>query len=90
MSVKGTREKVSEICKVASEVSVDDMKEYIKEVNRTDTIMPLIDPTGWRRSSEVLSANLLIARAFLMFRTTLEKALTGEPAGNYPHGYNGP
>ena len=43
-----TWERIMGFCFLARQVSVADVRAVLAELDRTDTLMPIVDPTGYR------------------------------------------
>jgi hypothetical protein len=52
-------------------VSMEDAEHLVREINRTEALMPILDPTGWQRIAKTEQDHLRIAQAFLEFRRAL-------------------
>lgn len=72
------KEQVDTVCRLANCISLDDAKALVDEIERTDTLMPFIDPTAYLQICHTLPVHLRVARAFLAFRRELEACLAEE------------
>jgi hypothetical protein len=61
------------IYRVALAVSVAEVEAYVSEIDRTETLMPLVDPTAYMRIGRNIPGHRDVARAFLDFRRELAK-----------------
>lgn len=65
------------VCWQAMLVSVEDAQRLVHEINRTETLMPFVDPTGWRKIQDTEGGHKKVAEAFSIFRKELEKVRQG-------------
>lgn len=68
-----TKQLVDNAARMALLVPVEDARALVQEIERTDTLMPLLDPTGYRAIMDTLPQHRKLAKAFLAFREELEK-----------------
>lgn len=61
------------ICRQATLVSVEEARELVAELRRTEAFMPFFDPTAYLAVSNTLPGHLAAAEAFLAFREALER-----------------
>jgi hypothetical protein len=66
------------IARLALNVPVDCAQAVVAQMEHTDVIMPLLDPTGWIKISRTAPAHRKLARAFLAFRRELAVLLESE------------
>lgn len=71
--VQLTKQLVDSAARMAMLIPVDDARALVQEIERTDTLMPLLDPTGYRAIMDTLPQHRKLAQAFLAFRQELEK-----------------
>lgn len=64
---------VDNVCRMAVAVPVEDAVALVNEFKRMETLMPLVDPTGFIAVSKTMPGHEEVARAFLDFRLRLEK-----------------
>ena len=70
-----TKEKIDAFCRIALLVSVSDTRDLVEEINRMESLMPIVDPSGWKDISKNVGGHKDIAAAFLTFRIALEEEL---------------
>lgn len=68
-----TKQLVDNAARMALLIPLDDARALVEEIERTDTLMPLLDPTGYRAIMDTLPQHRAVAKAFLTFRQELEK-----------------
>ncbi len=64
---------IDNVCRMALFVSHDDAVALVNEFNKMDTLMPILDPTGYRTIMGNMPGHQEAAEAFLEFRDRLEK-----------------
>ena len=69
----GYKAHIDEVCKMACAMPPEMAQAVVSELERMESLMPIVDPTGYRDIQATLPGHLLAARAFLAFRTELEK-----------------
>lgn len=74
-NVKEIKAAVDDICRMAMLIPVEDAVALVNEFNRMHSLMPLIDPTGYRDISGNIGGHEDAARYFLAFRANLAEAL---------------
>jgi len=67
-----TLEVIQAIARSASVVSVEDTKAVLREIERTDALMPIVDPTSYMSMARTLPQHRRLVRAFLAFRRELD------------------
>jgi hypothetical protein len=72
---------IQAIARMALFITPEEAQAVVAEMEHTDAVMPLIDPTGWLRISATAPGHQQLARAFLAFRQELA-ALVKEGAGS--------
>lgn len=60
------------LCSMASVLTVEDVQGYLDELNRYDTVGPILDPTGYRATMKQAQNDAKLFGAFLKFRQTIE------------------
>lgn len=68
-----TKQLVDNAAHMALLVPLEDARALVQEIDRTDTLMPLLDPTGYRAIMDTLPQHRMVAKAFLAFREELAK-----------------
>ncbi len=76
--ILGTKTVTDNVCRMAMLISLEDATELVDEFGRMDTLMPLIDPTGYMTIRKTAPLHEGMARAFLTFRMALEKIKEAE------------
>lgn len=71
------KEWVDNVARQAMYVSVDDAVALVAEIDRTEALMPLLDPTGYRQIQGTAPAHKAVAEAFLAFRRAIAAAVEG-------------
>jgi uncharacterized protein GlcG (DUF336 family) len=61
-------------------VSVKDARALVLELERMDAVMPMTDPTAWRKLQANIAVHKRAAEAFCRFRTELQKIIDEETA----------
>jgi hypothetical protein len=69
------------VARLALNIPLDEAQAVVNEMEHTDAVMPLIDPSGWLRIRATAPQHQRLARAFLAFRQELA-ALVKEGAGS--------
>lgn len=73
--IDATLETVYVIARMALMVSQEDAQALVAEFDRIETLMPMLDPTGWQRISRTEDGHREFAEAFLVFRKKLEQLM---------------
>ncbi len=63
---------IDQVCRMALLVPLDTARQLAAEIERTDAVMPFLDPTGWQRLSHTLPGHQEEVEAFIAFRARLE------------------
>lgn len=63
------------LARMARYISVEEARALVAELERVDTLMPFVDPTGYLSIRDNLPGHQRLARAVLAFLTELEAAL---------------
>lgn len=66
------------VCRLATALPVADARALVREIERTDALMPILDPTGYRKIIHNTTHWREVAGAFLTFRTVLDRVLVEE------------
>jgi hypothetical protein len=67
-------QKIRNLCAMTKQVTtVEEAVQLVRELDREDTLMPLLDPTKWRELSPNIVRSKKWAEAFLTFRRALEE-----------------
>jgi hypothetical protein len=53
-------------------VTLEEAQALVKEIDRTETLMPIFGPSGYQKIRDSIGDHLILARAFLAFRSALE------------------
>lgn len=67
-----TWEQIMGVCYMAAQIPTDDVRDLLSEYDRTDDIMPTLDPTGYKAIMGNIPAHREIARTFLALRETMD------------------
>lgn len=59
-------------------IQTNDLKRLVDEIERTDTLMPILDPTQWMRIRHNIPAHKKLARALLTFRREIDEIVEME------------
>ncbi len=70
--LQATKSLIDQVCKLALLVPLDTARQLAAEIERTDAVMPFLDPTGWQRLSNTLPGHQEEVNAFIAFRARLE------------------
>jgi fibrillarin-like rRNA methylase len=65
---------IGAIIYAAREIDLDTVRDLIGEAERQDTVMPILDPTRYRREMKAIHGAADVLRAFVTFRTAIDKA----------------
>ena len=81
--------KVDDFCRIATLVTLEEAKALVDEFARMESLMPIVDPSGWidisttitgleyefalEKASLILASHKAVAIAFLKFRSALEE-----------------
>lgn len=69
---------IQNTARMAMLIRVEDVQAVLTEINRTNTLMPLLDPTGYREIVDNIPRHTQIVRAFLDFRKKLDEVLQAD------------
>jgi hypothetical protein len=72
-----TLDMVQAFARVATCVSVVDAEALLREIEHTDAIMPILDPTAYMKIGANIPGHRRLVRAFLAFRRELRE-ITGQ------------
>jgi len=61
------------IYRIASAISVAEVEAYVAEIERTDTLLPIVDPTAYSRIRQNIPQHRTLVQKFLEFRRELAK-----------------
>lgn len=78
MDVQEAYAQIQMLARLCYAVSIEDAQAVVKEIEYTDSFMPLFDPTGWMKISKNIPGHARLAQAFLAFRRELEDLIGGE------------
>lgn len=70
-----TMESIQGLARMCMAISAEDIQAVLDEISRTESIMPLLDPTGYRDIQSNIPGHKRIVSAFLTFRKELESVL---------------
>jgi hypothetical protein len=73
--VLSTKEQIDLICRLALNISTEDVAAVLNDINATHTLMPIMDPTGYNKILRTIGGHTDEVRAFLTFRRALDKML---------------
>ena len=73
-----TWQQVMGICYLAAQIPPAKVQALLDELGRTDTLMPILDPTGYRQIMGNISEHREVIQAFARLRSVIEKY---NPAG---------
>ncbi len=71
--IETIKQQIDQICQLAALIPVDDAVALVNELERMDSLMPVVDPTGWVKITGTIDGHKIAASGFLDFRRTLEK-----------------
>ena len=71
------KQNIDVICRLGVAVSIENAKGLVDELERMETVMPILDPTEWMRVSKTIKGHKTAAIAFLRFRMALETVKEG-------------
>lgn len=71
--IRATKMMIDGLAVMASKIPLSDAVEVVAEISRTETLLPIVDPTGFQRISKTMPAHGKVAQAFLEFRRALEE-----------------
>lgn len=71
--VVDTKDMIDALCRSVMCLSIEEIRAVIDEINRTETLMPIIDPTAYRKIMNNIPDHRRQAEAFLRLRTELGK-----------------
>jgi len=73
--ILSVKERVDTVCAVATTISVSEVQAMVNELNRMESFMPIMDPSGWRNISKTIDGHKTVAVAFLKFRIALDSVV---------------
>ena len=79
LDVRTTKDLIDGLCRMALLIPVADAQALLREFDRMDAVMPIVDPTGYRALLRTMPAHRRVAEAFLTFRQVLEREVAAEP-----------
>ncbi len=65
-------------CNLAQMVSVEEVQFYLNELDRWDTVGPILQPTEWRANRKQVDADRALFSAFLTFRRLVDAVIEKE------------
>lgn len=68
-----TKQLIDNACRFALVLPIADVEAVLAEIDRTSTVMPLLDPTGYRNVMDTLPGHRDEVAEFLRFRIALER-----------------
>ncbi len=68
---------IANVVHLSSLVTEEDCAALVREIDRSETLMPLLDPSRFLREAEAVASSLEVARAFLEFRRKVEENRAG-------------
>lgn len=74
-----TKSQIDTVCQIALMIPVADAEAVLNEMGRMDALMPIVDPTGYRKIMRNVPGHEDEVRAFLTFRRELERIAPKEP-----------
>lgn len=78
--LKTVKECIDAVCRLAVAIPLKDAVALVNELERMETLMPFTHPTAYLEIRGTLPGHMLGARAFLEFRSELEKLRPREEA----------
>jgi hypothetical protein len=73
-----TWQQVMGVCYLIAQIPQTDVQALLAELDRTDTLMPILDPTGYRQIMGNISQHREVIQVFARLRAVIEKY---NPAG---------
>lgn len=70
--ILATKAQIEIIAQLAMNISPVDAGAVLREIERTESFMPIFDPTGWIKISKTLPGHHTLVKAFCDFRAALE------------------
>lgn len=65
-------------CQLATMVSLEEAQLYLNELDRWDTVGPILQPTEWRANRNGAERDRALFSAFIKFRQSLDAVLEAE------------
>lgn len=75
-----TKEGIDMVARLAMIIPIEDARELLNEINRTDVMMPFIDPTAYHKIMYTLPNHRDAVNAFITYRRSLAEILEREKA----------
>lgn len=72
IDIADTKDVIDSVCRLAAMIPVENIATLVAEIDRTETLLPVVDPTTYRMIARNIPSHLRAARAFLSFRRELE------------------
>lgn len=66
---------------LANLIPLADAQAVLDEIGRTETLMPILDPTAYRNIMGNIPGHARLVRAFVTFRSALEEIVRAEQRG---------
>jgi hypothetical protein len=63
---------IQTIARLVRNIPLEDVDALVAEFQRMESIMPILDPTGWMRIANNVSGHQELVLAFVRFRRTVE------------------
>lgn len=80
VDVADVSEFARQVMQFAFLVRTEDVERLVAEIDRTDTLMPILDPTGWMKIRRNIPAHKKLAHALLAFRREIDEIVAMEAA----------
>ena len=73
MTTDQTKDLTDMVARMVCTVSVEDARALVAEFESIETLMPILDPTRYRRVAPNIPGHLRAAQAFLSYRKALQE-----------------
>lgn len=73
LPVEMIHQTIVSLCRASLIVTTDEVRTVLDEISRMDSVMPIVNPTGYRGIMENIDDHREMVEAFAEFRGRLEK-----------------
>lgn len=71
--IRATYDQMQTIARLTTMVDLSAARAVLESMHFADSVLPMIDPTGWMQLRKTAPAHQRFAQAFVNFRTVLEE-----------------
>lgn len=67
------KQMIDNVCRLAMTIPLEEAQAVSAEIDRTETLMPLLDPSAYMKIMDNIPAHRDVVQAFVTFRIALAK-----------------